>query len=392
MCLFLAEVAHHPSLQPTAKEGTNGLTKSSAIRASIVPHPALIRRNSLQKKSVRAFRQRARERESTLTYEELIVAIDDAAPRLSEASLRLLLRLVSLAIQTGSSEVRASHEWLAGQLGMSEEGIARGKRGLAGIIKAEGGNRVTTTYVMPADWFTPQRSLFAVPSGQIPRPDWPTNQARSGLPTRPALANEPGQSGQPTRPVWPTNQASWPTNQASLANEPGQSGLPTRPALTQNQPLSGSPPDQIRSDQIGSLEPSVVLINQIAQIDNLKEEQVEDARTLASRLVGYAAAYGHGRIREQKPSERILARCLAIAPVDTLIKTLSLMAGKSVSCGEKYAWFVTVFLNRIHGIESKLVVQVFENVLQKKKAGRHTDPLYTEQLLQQTAAGVRTMQ
>lgn len=142
-----------------------------------------------------------------MTYEELIVAIDDAAPKLTEASLRVLLRLVSLGIQTGSCEVQLSHRDLAEQLSMSREGVARGLRGLAGIVTIDGGNKMLSTFVLPPEWFAPQRSLFPVPRTVENTSIWPTNQARSGLRTRPGLANEPGQN-------WPTNQASWPTNQA----------------------------------------------------------------------------------------------------------------------------------------------------------------------------------
>jgi len=366
--------------------------RPQAIRVSIVLHLALVRRNILQLIPTRAFRQRARERESTLTYDELIVAIDDAAPKLSEASLRLLLRLVSLAIQTGSSEIRASHEWLAVQLGMSEEGIARGKRGLAGIVCVEGGHRVTTNYVLPADWFAPQRSLFAVSTGQLPRPVWPTNQARSGQPTRPALPNEPGQITQPTRPAWPTNQASYPTNQASLPHEPGQSGQPTRPVLVKNQQLTDAA-DQIRSDQrFTSGDELCATINQITHSIHIQPGQEQDAEVLRDHMREFMRAYGARGIPPAGPHTSTLSRCLAIAPLETLLSKLPGMAEKKRGHPREWIWFLLLFAQDILGIEKEPLLDSIKAFNKRKPPAAQTADHFKQELLNTATAGSRRMQ
>ena len=67
------------------------------------------------------------------------------------------------------------------------------------------------------------------------------------------------------------------------------------------------------------------------------------------------------------PAERILARCLAIAPIESLHQTLETLSKEGGPTGQKFAWFVTVFLQRIHGIDKELVLKTFARVLQEKK-------------------------
>jgi hypothetical protein len=326
-----------------------------------------------------------------LTGEELLEAIDAAAPKLSEASLRLLLRLVSLALQSGSGQIHMSQRKLAELAGMSREGIARAVRGLSDIIDVDNRNTTLTTFRLPDHWFTPQPTLFPVPAGQ---PGRPTGQlARPALAYPPGqLANLPGQvTGLRTRPIGQLTRPPLAYEIGQLANEPGQTGLPNRPVETENQQLSADA--LIRSDQDLILERSGTIsqISQIAEIRELQEEQKEVASLLSLDLQEYMKRHHPPGSCEAFPAELILARCLAIAPHEDLQDQLRILDGEGRTCGRKYAWFVTVFLNRIYGIDPQVASEAFEASRHRKKVKPELEPLFAEEIVQTVTTKARKL-
>lgn len=322
-----------------------------------------------------------------MTYEELIVAIDDAAPTLSEASLRLLLRLVSLAIQNGSNEIRISHRDLADAMKMSREGVARAARGLSGIVAIDGGHKVTSTFTLPADWFAPQRSLFAV-SGVVDNiSNWPTYQARSGQQTRPALANEPGQGGQRARPGGQPTRPDLAYEPGHVANEPGQSGQRPRPGIMQNQQLSADPLDRSSRD-LSSIVDLPTPSESIERVNHIPEELAHDARLLKKWLKSYFEGHHPSHTAPDGPDEIILAKCLAISPLARLAQTLTTLDKKGTRPGETWAWFVTVFCQRIHRTKYPAQVAAPPGFIQPKKTpSSERGGGFSADLLQEVAAG-----
>jgi hypothetical protein len=99
-------------------------------------------------------------------------------------------------------------------------------------------------------------------------------------------------------------------------------------------------------------EPSITIIDRLLAADPRKFNPAELAE--ACRWIhGYQCQFGK-RHRDQpdppKPDNKILARILALAPLETLTRLLTKMAQDRIKPGYNYAWFEAVILQRIHGI------------------------------------------
>jgi hypothetical protein len=326
-----------------------------------------------------------------LTYEELILAIANDAPKLSEAALRVLLGLVATGIESGVSEVVLSKQRLADRAGLSREGAARGTRELHEIVTAESTNGVHTVYTMPADWFTPQRSLFAVAGSVENRLHPPTIQAGSRLVPRQVPANEPGGSRQRSRQEPPGSQAAAANEPGRSTNEPGSSYQLSRQVETQNQQLTDDPLD--RSNRVlSSVEGLSIPIGSIERVNHLPSEFYGDAEELKRWLRGFFAKHHTSHTAPTGPDEIILAKCLAIAPLPNLVGVLQDLNRKGTRPGDTWAWFVTVFCQRIHRTKNVAEVKAPEGFQVAKKTpsseGRRE---FAADLLQEVAAGVRTL-
>ena len=129
----------------------------------------------------------------TLTYEELFVFVANKAKSLPGCGLQLLVHLIGCAIEDGTNEVNISARNLATEVGISRDAVKVASRSLAHLIEISGSPGISSKFVMPADWFSPQRSLFAAsspvqnlpPMAWKPGHQWTRNQAINGLETRP---------------------------------------------------------------------------------------------------------------------------------------------------------------------------------------------------------------
>lgn len=326
-----------------------------------------------------------------MTYEDLLVAIANEAPNLSKCAIGVLLRLVATAIETGSPDLRLSHNWLSERTGLSREGVARGTRELAHIIGVGVSNGVSTSYSLPAEWFAPQRSLFAVDSRLGERFNLPNPQAGSGQLSRQVPANVPGSTGQISRQERPTFQAP-PANGFGIpANTPGRSGQDSRQVSTQNQQLSDASLD--RSNRVlPALEPLHGLRDSIESVTQLPVAFREDAETLKRWLRDFYETHHPSHRPPEGPDESIQAKCLAIAPLRRLAGILATRDKKGTRPGESWAWFVTVFANSVHG--TKVLADVpappeFRKTL--KPPSTESGTLFPNSLLKQAAASVHTM-
>jgi len=127
-----------------------------------------------------------------LTYEQLIVRVDEVAPELEGVAFKLLVRLIAVAIKCGRPDIEVSMRELARGLKTSREGMARAMRELAQYIRVEARDGEGTVVYLPPDWFPPQRTLFSSDELSADFHNRPTDQATSGLFTRPPVAHSPG--------------------------------------------------------------------------------------------------------------------------------------------------------------------------------------------------------
>jgi hypothetical protein len=326
-----------------------------------------------------------------LSYEELIVAIADAAPKLPESSLRLLLHLVALGLKERSCELHVSHRTLATDLGMSREGIAMAARGLAGIVQIDYSHGVTSVFILPRDWFAPQLSLFSRSATLRGSPGGNVEMIQSGLPTRPPVANLPGHRWPTNQATWPTDQATWPTDQATSGLPTRPRGQPTRPPVTQNQQLTNFAAIRSDPEALSSTEAFVILLDRIARVHRLEEGQRKEASELSDLLYPFMVRHSVPEQPLKPPPEKVVARCLAIADIETLKRTLEEVEENLRKPIRKYAWFVTIFLQQIHQIPPELVLERFQISFQKRPPRPYPDRDFKQELLRDTVAGVRNM-
>ena len=192
-----------------------------------------------------------------------------------------------------------------------------------------------------------QRDLFAVhsPVGNIVQ--WPGNQANDAWKPGDPMAWKPGDKRLETRRKSLETRRSWTSFQAI---EP----LETRRSDTENQQLN---PEETPGNQgildrsnraLSSVEPVVNLRDSIEQVNTLPEECRENATELKRWLRGFFGKHHPSHTVPEGPDEIILAKCLAIAPLANLVSVLQTLNRKATRPGDTWAWFVTVFCQRIH--------------------------------------------
>jgi hypothetical protein len=318
-----------------------------------------------------------------LTYEDLILVLDEASPKLNGSALKLLLRIVALAIREGSPVVKVTQRSLAHDLLTARDMIQQATKAIAWLVPSESLDRKFTVYTIPEHWLPTERRLMFSTGGLETRPvlAWKTVHRAS---TFPQVALKPGHamqenqatSGLETRPDWPGNQA-------TLAGKPGQTGLETRPPETQNEQLADGSLNQIRSESDCSSYLYISQIHQISAIERLREDQKEVAALLAKDLMRYAQVHPPNGSHERHPPQLVLARCLALAPYETLLETLQNLHESGVRAGNKFSWFVTVFANRIHGFDATEVANALKRGKEEKKAEHAAAPLFADELTKQ---------
>lgn len=326
-----------------------------------------------------------------MTYEDLIVAIDAEAPKLSCVALKLLLRLVSLSIQRGSPEVRASHNWLGEQLGLARESVARASRDLAHIITIQGSIGQVTTFTLPSNWFAQQRSLFAGSEPLKRIHNLPNFQAGSGQDSRQVPANIPGSHlpGKPT--ALPGFQAPPAQYLGSAANNPGTPCLKSRQPAEQNQQLTGGALIESNRIQILCTGDLVMHIDRCLHTVEIPEDKVADAALLSEQLYQYKCALGPLRELSAYPDSVVLPRIFAIADIEVLHDRLRKLRANGVHCGKQDMWFFTVLMQKIYGASPKLTASRYDCMNTRKPPMTENLPAFGPELVRQVGAGIRRL-
>jgi hypothetical protein len=144
---------------------------------------------------------------------------------------------------------------------------------------------------------------------------------------------------------------------SGVASKKSQGGIGTEPqeALFQSQGGSFTMPPPHPGQQQGDAGARVDSIDSDSIIDRLLKASpkafTQGELTEARRWVhGYQLKYG----REQNahpPDDKILAQLLTAAPLPRLIALIHELMGDRKEPGGQYSWYVTVALQRIHGVK-----------------------------------------
>jgi hypothetical protein len=326
-----------------------------------------------------------------LTSEELIVLLDSLQTRLPKCANQVLLRLVAKCIVNGTNEVTDSAAQIARELGMSEDSVKVARRALAGIVSGTYQNGIATPWVLPAEWFVVQRSLFAVSSPVENWPNRPGNQ--DGSPWKPGreAPQKPGRTALETRVPALETRAQWTSFQ-------GGTSLETRAVVQENQPdtentgLETRPLSIDRDRGLSSFEGVLHLRDSIEGVNRLPDELRPHAEKLKRWLRDYFLDIRAGDTVPDGPDEIILAKCLAIAELPRLGHLLKKIHGKRTKCGDTWAWWVTVFCQRVKGTKDTTAVPAHPAFHQPKKPASHeSGGQFPADLLQQVSAAARTM-
>lgn len=326
-----------------------------------------------------------------LTYEDWIVAVAAEAPKLSGSALKLLLHLASVSIQAGTTQVRISDRDLETRLDICRPALTDAKRALAHLIGIESRAGVPSTFNLPAGWFPGQRPLFSPQVANFPSQQWPGKLATTGQQTLPPLAKFSSQSGQEN---WPGGQETLPpvaNKTGQVANKTSQSGQETLPPATGNEQLAGAGDDRSRSIDLSTTTDKYVKIDLILDCVEIPSSLRSDAELLGNNLWVYAQQRGTGAIAERQPSDELVAKCLAIAGVDSLLIALAEAAEYKNSRPASYWWFVAVFLQKIHGIPSSMLRERLDQRRMRKPARRAELLPFPDQLVQQAAGQVKSL-
>jgi hypothetical protein len=96
---------------------------------------------------------------------------------------------------------------------------------------------------------------------------------------------------------------------------------------------------------------------------------------LASALRSYLREYGSTDHDRQPPDQEILAKCLAIAPLSSLLSKLRELRQHDVRGANNYAWFVTTFAHRLKGIPKNVLAaaQRQHAIERRRRPQQHLD-------------------
>jgi hypothetical protein len=220
-------------------------------------------------------------------------------------------------------------------------------------------------------------------------PDWRENQASTGLELQPLEPDLERATGGKTRPVRPRLAGKpgqyWRENQASQAATGGNS----RPVITQNQQLADAA--ACRSIDLNYLtqNSSIDSIEHIACAKVLSAGQRADAMELSSWLCSYMREFGPPDRDQHPPDQQILARCLAVAPLGSLLSELKKMQQRHVRAGLSHAWFVSTFAQRLKDIPSNVLRAAFRRVARRRASPPQQDLDFSTQITTETFSKIR---
>lgn len=282
--------------------------------------------------------------------------IASAAKGLSKAELHVLIELAARAEEAGENDAVASSRELAEATGLARSSvqIAVDSLNSKGLIRSDAGTATRSAM---------HRLLFleAVEirlGGPISRPGMARESGQCGSKSGPVVAQFPGHGGPTVRPVVARN-----SSPSSLKSEPGVGQLSGQGGLTSgphpNAESSTSEPAHIEnaSAPAESIEKND-FDKLIDRIQNSKKGDFDDEVFEAARnlIASHHAKFAReGCQLPGKPDDQITAQFLAVADWPRLSRMLQDLLTERQQTSFSWGWYVTVALQRIHGISPERV-------------------------------------
>jgi hypothetical protein len=324
-----------------------------------------------------------------MTYDGLILAVEEIADSLRPHAYRLLHHLIATAISEGTNEIQVSSGALAKRLQCSRDKVREAAAALKPYVEVSANHATGHTFRLPAVWFTQGKGIFTDWETVEKSPGLASNQATSWRETRQPVGVKPGNPGG----IDGENQATgWrETRQPSRTNGEDQATgwRETRQPLEQNQQVTGG--EKCRSIDLDSLVQlqSFRSIEEIALCKTLSPEQRADAIELSAALRSHQCEFGKPRGDLGHVDEQILARCLAVAPLRELHRELKKLREHHTPAGSSYAWYPTVFCQRLKGIKSEIWAAALRHVAKQARRRPQANLDFSTRLTDEVRMGMR---
>jgi hypothetical protein len=277
------------------------------------------------------------------------------AKGLNKAELHVLIELESRAESAGGHDAMASSRDLAEQTGLARSSVQLALDALhkKGLIHSDAGSATRPAL---------HRMLFldaveAELDGPNFMPEVARKSGRSGLKSGPLAAQIPGQGGPPVRPGVARNSSLSGLNSGpGVAQLSGQGGLIFEQPVNEKSIPSEQPPIERVSAPAKSIENDFDTL-----IDRLQKAKKSDFEESLFEFARNQIASHHAKFAREEnrltvlPDDAITSQFLAVAEWPKLAAMLFDLSAERKEAGHSYGWYVTVALQRIHGISPSQV-------------------------------------
>ncbi len=281
------------------------------------------------------------------------------AKGLSKAELHVLIELASRAELAGGHDALASSRELAEQTGLARSSVQLAIDLLhrKGLIHSDAGTATRSAM---------HRLIFLdavenAAGGPTVGPVVARESGQGGLKTGPVVAHISGQGGPAVRPVVARNSSqSGLKIEPEVAQVPGQGGPAFKPLSNGNSGTceqahienTSAPADSIEKNDFDK----VIDRLQKSKKSDFDDAIFEEARNLIASHHAKFAREGSQIVG--LPDDQITAQFLAIAEWPRLSNLLWDLMSERKASGHSYGWYVTVALQRIHGISPERVREI----------------------------------
>lgn len=279
---------------------------------------------------------------------EVLARLMVKMPTLRGVDFKVAFYLVLKTVSTGSAEISMSERALAAATGISKTSIQVALRRLShsGLFLRE-----------PGGYNRPDRFLLPAfrPAGVVPI---------LGTSVALNLAHPVPEFDPPGGPV---NGTPVPETGPLVGLKTVQDCLENGTPVPETDPAPYKERAGARRNRIESIGSSRVSIDRCLAQTTLDSDQADDARTLRAYLRSYAARAGCDTLAGAEIDDKIVAQCLAIAPLGRLQDCLFDLGQGKMGKPRTFAWFVSVFLERLHGYTPTEVAAAREALRVKPK-------------------------
>ena len=274
---------------------------------------------------------------------------------LTKAELHVLIELAARLDAEGGLTAMASSRDLAEQTGLARASVQTAIDSLnrRGFLHSDAGSAIRPAGHRLMFLELVENSI----SGPTAGPQVAQNPGQGGLTVRPVVAQISGQGGPEVRPLVAQTLSQGGPNSEPLANKKSNTYEPPYKERA-----------RMRADSIEKEFDKIIDRLQTAQKSDFDEEIFELAR---NRIAGHHAKFARESNRlPTLPDDKIMAQFLAIAEWPKLEALLFDLASERKEAGYSYGWYITVALQRIHGIPPSRLQEMRGQLNHSRKEAR----------------------